>query len=139
MQRGVRRGAVPEEEILWLRAHLRCESINQLFRDYSAEFGTPYTSIDSFRLLLSKHELYPITNKAGYENVNQMLWLASQGATHWRLNGKKVSLDMVKEPHWLWRWHSYSKRTPTGISFRPYPISLKEIQFGEDMDSRDPD
>ena len=134
MKHGVRRGHVPEEEIIWLRRHVVCDSINQLFRDYSARFGQPYTAIKSFRKLLSKHEIYPIIRLDGYDNVNEMLMMISRGSTHWKYRTKAEREGIIDEPHWLWRWHDKSKRTPTGVSFRPYTKCLKEKQFGEDLD-----
>ena len=140
MRIGVRRGDVPIEEILWLDEHRICKSINQLFRDYSEEFGSPYTTIDSFRLILEKHEIYPITENTKEENLNRMLRMASEGPTHWRFKGNKLGeMDTIGQPHWLWRWHWCSKRTATGISLRPYPVRLKEQQYGEDLEHRDPD
>ena len=134
MKHGVRRGPVPEEEIIWLRRHVVCDSINQLFRDYSARFGAPYSTIDSFRKLLAKHSIYPITRMDGYDNVNRMLSLAARGKTHWAYRSALERAGMTAAPHWLWRWHDKSKRTSTGVSFRPYPRRLKEKQFGQDLD-----
>ena len=138
MKTGVRRGAVPQEELEWIEEHIHCDSINQLFRDYSKQFNSPYTCIISFRKILAKYDLHPITKSYGFENVNRMLFLVSKGKVHWEYNGESFKDGLSREPHWLWRWHGKSKRTSTGVMFRQYPITLKEKQFGEDMERRDP-
>lgn len=134
MQRGIRRGPLPDEEIEWLECHIYCDSINQLFRDYSAQFGSPYSTIDSFRAILHRYSIYPIAKAMGFDNVNRMLELMMDGPVHWEYTKESNIRGRTDEPHWLWRWHTYSKRTPTGVSFRPYPKRLKEKQFGEDLD-----
>lgn len=133
MKHGERRGEPPIEEIEWLKAHIRCKSINVLFAEYSATFGNPYNCLDSFRRILSKHNIFPITLTSGYDNLNEMLTLyADHGAVHWSFQGGTIRPGgLAKQPHWLWRWHKRSIKTPSGCSFRPYPIRVKEKQFND--------
>lgn len=133
MQRGVRRGALPDEEIEWLECHIYCDSINQLFRDYSEQFGSPYSTIDSFRAILHRYSIYPIIKTVGYDNVNRMLELMIAGDVHWEYTKGSNIRGRTGEPHWLWRWHTCSYRQPTGVSFRPYPKRLKERTFEESV------
>lgn len=135
---GERRGPVPEEELKWLRSHLKCRSINQLFADYSEAFCSPYSSIISFRRILVRHQIFPITEFCGLENVNRMLTLYAQGPVHWEYKEQKIQDIMTRKPHWLWSWHEKSIRTSTGVMFKPYPVRLKEKQFEQRVDSRDP-
>lgn len=138
MERGKRRGDVPEEELRWLREHTHCESINKLFDEYSERFDSPYTTIVSFRLLLAKYRIYPITKRIGYENVNAMFEMMEKGPVRWTFRGHTVH-RITRDPHWLWRWHPYSYRQPSGVIFKPHPLRLKEKQFEQDMGSRDTD
>lgn len=139
MNRGERRGDPPVAEIEWLKAHLRCKSIGTLFAEYSETFGQPYSTIDSFRAVLLKHSIFPITETSGYDNLNEYLSIyADHGAVKWTYKGSTIRKGgIAKEPHWLWRWHKRSIKTPSGVSFRPYPIRLKERQFGQDLSSDD--
>ena len=136
---GERRGPVPEEELRWLRTHLKCKSINQLFADYSEAFDHPYSSIISFRRILARHSIFPITDFCGLENVNRMLTIYSQGPMHWEYEHQKIPDIMSRRPHWLWKWHDKSIVTRTGVSFRPYPLRMKEQQFAKRVESSDPD
>lgn len=139
MKIGERRGPLPDEEWLWLRQHLRCKSINTLFAEYSEVFGSPYSNIISFRAVLKRNDLFPITEFQPCENVNHLIEMYYQGACHWTYKTESFRDGLSAPPHWLWKWHGKSIKTPTGTSFRPYPIKLKEQQFGETMDSGDPD
>jgi len=134
-KRGQRRGRVPEEELEWLRDNLECESIRKLFAEYSEEFDRPYAYFDSFLLMLRRNNIFPIpeSTKETQPNLNRVLLLHSQGATHWTFTPKPP--DQIAEPHWLWRWHVYSYKQPTGVILKPYPKRLKEKQFGKDLDS----
>lgn len=114
-----------------------CDSINQLFRDYSARFGSPYSAIKSFRKILAKHSIYPIIRMDGYDNVNKMLMTAARGKTHWSYRTKAEREGILDDPHWLWRWHDRSVKTSTGVSFRAYPKPLKEITFEESVHRND--
>lgn len=134
---GKRRGAVPEEELEWLRDNIECESLRGLFAEYSEEFGHPYGYFDSFIDMLKRHNIHPIplTTQDTQPNLNRFLLLYQQGSTHWTFTPKPK--DKTAEPHWLWRWHVYSYRQATGIMLKPYPIKLKEIQFDEPKDKLD--
>jgi hypothetical protein len=136
--RGKRRGKVPDEELEWLRDNIECESIRKLYAEYSEEFGSPYGYFDSFLAMLWRNNIFPIpqTTQDSQPNLNRFLLLFSQGETHWTYTPKPK--DKTAEPHWLWRWHIYSYRQPTGITFKSYPTRLKEKQFvKEDLDDRD--
>lgn len=132
MNAGERRGPLPDEEWLWLRAHLRCRSVNSLFTQYSEVFGSPYSDITSFRAVLLRNDLFPITEYQACENVNRLIELYYQGPTHWEFRNESCYKSMTDDPHWLWRWHDKSIKTPTGVSFRDYPLKLKEKQFNEE-------
>ena len=132
MRFGERRGPVPEEELDWLRTHLKCRSVRQLFADYSRVFGSPYTSIISFRRILRRHSIFPITEVSDLEEVNRMLRLKAQGPVHWEYKNEKIQDSMIRSPHWLWKWHEKSIRTSTGVTFVPFPVEMKERQFGDD-------
>lgn len=131
MKVGEKRGEVPAEEIEWLRAHVVCESVAQLFRDYSEEFDYPYTNLTSFRRILDKHSIFPISKYNNLELVTRMLSLSAKGPVHWTFQSKPFREGMEQPPHWLWRWHGFSIKTASGVVFRDYPVKLKEIQFNE--------
>lgn len=136
MKVGERRGALPEEEWIWLRQHLRCRSINTLFKEYSEVFGSPYSDIISFRAVLRRSDLFPITSFQPQENVNRLIELYYQGSTHWEYKNESFRKGLKRNPHWLWSWHDRCIKCPSGVSFREYPLKLKEKQFGEeDLDS----
>lgn len=137
MKVGERRGEVPIEEIEWLRAHVVCESVAQLFRDYSEEFDYPYTNLTSFRRILDKHSIFPISKYNNLELVTRMLSISAKGPVHWTFQSKSFREGMEQPPHWLWRWHGFSIKTASGVIFRDYPVKLKEIQFEEEVVSRD--
>ena len=136
MKLGERRGPFPEEELVWFQEHLYCESLRKLYDDYNRKFGQNYAFISSFIDALVRQGIFPITKTRGYDNLNEMLRLYEEyGAVHWSYQGKPLRPGPQKEPHWLWRWHRKSIKTPTGVSFRPYPMAVKERQFGEDISS----
>lgn len=136
MKRGQRRGDLPQEEVEWLKAHMRCRSVRSLFAQYSVVFNTPYADIVSFRRVLMRHNLFPITDMDGYDNLNRMLRLyyKHKGNVHWEFHSPP-QIRTIREPHWLWRWHDNSLRTPSGITFKPYPFRLKEKQFEQDVEN----
>ena len=139
MKIGERRGPLPEEEYAWLRQHLVCRSIRVLFAEYSKVFGSPYFNVVSFREVMKRHDLFPITTYQPCENVNHLIEMYYQGPCHWTYKDESFRKGLIAEPHWLWKWHTKSIKTPSGTSFRPYPLKLKEKKFGETMDSGDPD
>lgn len=131
MKRGERRGALPDEEWLWLRDHLYCKSINRLFREYSEVFGSPYSTMDSFRAVLLRNDLFPITEAKPHDLVHNLIKVYYSGSWKWSFRGDEPQQSIIAEPHWLWKWHENSIKCPSGVSFRPFPRKLKEKQFNE--------
>lgn len=139
MKRGERRGPLPEEEYVWLRAHLRCRSIKRLFAEYSKVFSSPYSDIISFRRVLDRYDLFPITDASDCDNLNRLIRMYYQGSgMHWEFKSDSLKQGIIRTPHWLWVWHRVSIKTPSGVSFREYPLKQKEKQFAEkEVDSSD--
>lgn len=134
---GVRRKSVPQAELDWLKRHIYCDSIRQLFLQYSEKFGSPYSDINTFRAMMARHHLYPISKWTDTENVNEMLSLMMKGSTKWVYRSKDYREGIRGEPHWLWRWHEESLKTPTGVMFKQFHLSVREKQYGEDIPSDD--
>lgn len=133
--RGIKRGRVPEEELDWLRDNIECDSLNQLFDDYCEEFGSPYSTIDSFRAILSRYNIFPVPQTLWEEQPNlcRFLLIVQQEASyHWTITPRPSDKIKGQEPHWLWKWHHYSRKTATGTVLLPYPIRTEEKQFGEE-------
>lgn len=132
MKLGERRGPLPIEEQEWLKEHLYCVSLRKLYEEYSRKFGRPYLYMISFNEALVRANIFPITQVRGYDNLNEMLgYYAEHGAVHWTYKGKSCRIEPLRDPHWLWRWHHRSIKCPSGVSFRPFPETVKEIQFNE--------
>lgn len=132
MQCGERRGEPSQEELLWLMDHIECESINQLYRDYSLEFNFPYFQVVSFRDMLARHNIFPITEYGGHKHLTRALKLMSQGPVHWTFKGRDLH-EKISPPHWLWRWREeeLNGKSGSGVRFLPPPYRVKERQFGE--------
>lgn len=139
---GERRGPPPQEELDWLRAHLLCESLNQLYRDYSVRFNFPYYNITSFRAMMEKYKIRPISKALSLPNAERVWRLAAKGPIHWDFNHKPVHrAGRMARPHWLWRYHNEGYKQGSGAMFAPPPYPVKEMQFTyvEDLESGDPD